>query len=98
MSISPLSGQERLRAAKAIAALRSTSASSPAPAPAVVRQADGVSISDAARSLSAAREAITDSSELRHDRVSAIKAAIANGTYKVNSRELADSLIKNFDR
>jgi negative regulator of flagellin synthesis FlgM len=59
-----------------------------------VRQPDGVQISDAARSLAAAHKSIAAADDVREDRVAAIKAAIANGTYTVNSRALANSMIR----
>jgi negative regulator of flagellin synthesis FlgM len=96
--ISPLSGQERLRAAAAAAALRANSTSGIASQAAVTRQPDAVSISDKARSLSAAHKAVADAPEVREDRVNALKAALAAGTYSVNSRTLATKLLKSSDR
>jgi negative regulator of flagellin synthesis FlgM len=93
--ISPLSGQERLRAAAAAAALRANSTSGIASQAAVTRQPDAVSISDKARSLSAAHKAVADAPEVREDRVNALKAAIAAGTYSVNSRTLATKLLRS---
>jgi negative regulator of flagellin synthesis FlgM len=94
MSISQLNAQERLRATMAAAALRSNAATAQPAASPRVRQPDGVSISAEARSLSAARQATTEAPELRVDRIAAIKAAIANGTYSVDSRDLATSLLR----
>jgi len=95
MSVSPLGGQERLRAAAAAAALRASAAGSVTPGPGVARQPDGVSISDTARSLAAARKAVADAPDVREDRVSALKAAIADGTYTVDSRNLASKLLED---
>ena len=92
MSISPLNGSDQLRAARAIAAMRGTS---PTTLPsAAVRQSDSVEISDAARSLATSRKAVADAPEIRADRVAELKAAVADGTYSVDSRALARSLIK----
>jgi negative regulator of flagellin synthesis FlgM len=92
MSISPLNGQDQLRAARALTAIR---AASPSAIPsAAVRQSDSVEISDAARSLASARSAATRSPDVRAGRVAELKAAIANGTYTVDSRQLARSLIR----
>jgi flagellar biosynthesis anti-sigma factor FlgM len=86
MSISQLNGQERLRATMATAALRSNAAAAAGlTAPAATRQPDAVSISDAGRALAAGR-------------VGAIKAAIADGTYSVDSKTLARSMIRNLGR
>jgi negative regulator of flagellin synthesis FlgM len=94
MSISPLSGQERLRASAAAAALRANAAGSAASPAAAPRQPDSVSISDKARSLGAAHKTVADAPDVREDRVSALKAAIADGTYAVDSRTLAAKLLK----
>jgi negative regulator of flagellin synthesis FlgM len=95
MSVSPLGGQERLRAAAAAAALRANSAGRGPNAPGTPRQPDAVSLSATGRSLAAARKAVTDAPDVREDRISAIKAAIADGTYSVDSRTLATKLLKN---
>jgi negative regulator of flagellin synthesis FlgM len=97
MPIAPLGGQDRLRAAAASAALRANSANRIASGPAAPRSPDAVSISDSARSLAAAHRAVADAPDVREDRVSALKAAIADGTYTVNSRNLASKLLKRSD-
>jgi negative regulator of flagellin synthesis FlgM len=97
MPISPLGGQDRLRAAAAAAALRASSASSVASPGASPRQPDAVSISDKARSLAGAHKAVANAPDVREDRVSALKAAIADGTYSVDSRNLAAKLLKHSD-
>src|ERR1700730_7090645 len=97
MSISPLGGQEPLRAATVAAAQRGKAATSPAGPAEPARQADAVSISEEARSLSAAHKAVADAPDVREDRVSALKAAIADGTYTINSRNLASKLLKSSD-
>ena len=94
MSISPLNGQEKLRAAWAAAAIRANAASTPPPSSSAPRQADIVSISEAARSLANARNVVKAAPDIREDRVAELKAAVANGTYTVDSRQLARSLIK----
>ena len=92
MPISPLNGQDQLRAARASAAIRGTSPS--AMPSAAVRQADSLELSDAARALASAHKAVANTEEVRADRVAGIKAAIANGTYSVDSRQLARSMVK----
>ena len=91
MSISQLNANDRLRAMQAAAALRGKAA--PAAAKAPTRQPDGVSLSEAALSLSAAQKAVSLSPDVREDRVQAIKAALANGTYSVDSRVLARAMV-----
>src|SRR5690349_6460509 len=97
MSINPLSPQERLRATQALAALRGNAApSAPQSAPGV-RQPDHVSISEEARALAAGRENADAPSVEREDRLAAIKAAVANGTYNVSSRDLARRMLESGD-
>src|SRR5690242_2794372 len=80
---------------RALAALRQN-ATTPAPNPAGagVRQPDSVSLSDSARELSRARATVGEASDVREDRVAALKAAVANGTYSVDSRALAQSMLR----
>ena|SRR5258708_38261257 len=92
-TISQLNGQERLRAATAAAALRKNAALGSLTTPAAARQPDAVTISDKARSMAAATRAVGDAPDVREDRVSALKAAIAAGTYSVDSRRLARKLV-----
>jgi negative regulator of flagellin synthesis FlgM len=93
MSISQVNAQPLN--VRALAALRQNAAASQAPASgAGVRQPDTVSLSDSARELSRARASVSDASDVREDRVAALKAAIANGTYSVDSRSLAQSMLR----
>ena len=92
-TISQLNGQERLNAAMAAAALRKNAAASAMTSAATVRQPDVVTISESARSIAAATRAVSEAPEVREDRVSALKAAIAAGTYSVDSRRLASKLV-----
>jgi negative regulator of flagellin synthesis FlgM len=91
-TISPLSGPERLRAAMAAAALRANAAASSVTTPAAPRQPDAVTISDKARSFINASKAVADAPDVREDRVSALKASIAAGTYAIDSRRLASKI------
>jgi negative regulator of flagellin synthesis FlgM len=93
MSISQLSGQERLRATQAIAALRGNAVGATPTTSGVARQPDAVSISDAARSLAAAQKTVSGAMDVREDRIAALKSAIADGSYSVNSRSLATSIL-----
>ena len=92
MPISPHNGQDQLRATRAIAAMR---AASPSAMPsAAVRRADSVELSDAARALNGARNTVANASDARAERIAEIKAAIANGTYAVDSHQLARSMVR----
>ena len=92
-TISQFNGQERVKAAMAAAALRKNAAASGLSSTAPVRQPDAVTISDSARAIAAATKAVSDAPAVREDRVSEIKAAMAAGTYSVDSRRLASKLI-----
>src|SRR5215472_8703988 len=94
MSISQVSAQPNVQAAMAAAALRRNAAAGPASATSPTRQRDGVELSEAARALSAASKSITSATDVRDDRIAAIKAAIANGAYTVDSRDLARSMVR----
>ncbi|MBV8719901.1 MAG: flagellar biosynthesis anti-sigma factor FlgM [Chloroflexi bacterium] len=93
MSISQINSQSlQLRA---ITALRNTAAATSTNATAApARQADSVELSASARALTNATQSVEATSDVREDRVAAIKAAIANGTYSVNSRGLAHAMVR----
>jgi flagellar biosynthesis anti-sigma factor FlgM len=98
MSISHVNGQERLRASMALAALRNSSPTSAAPASGVSRAPDAVSISPAARALAAAQKSVAAAADIREERVSGLKAAIANGTYSIDSKTLASKIAGTLGR
>jgi negative regulator of flagellin synthesis FlgM len=56
-------------------------------------QVDTVSLSDSARSLAAAHDAVQNAPEVRHEKVAEIKQRIGDGTYQVQSRVLAQKLL-----
>ena len=96
MSISQLNGQQRLRANMAAAALRHTAASQAAEPSLLTRQPDAVSISDQGRALASGQSTDAGAAAAREERVNALKAAVASGTYRVDSRTLANTLVKNY--
>jgi negative regulator of flagellin synthesis FlgM len=93
-SIPQLSAPERLRATTAAAALRKNALNVTA-APAVSRQPDGVSISDSGRAMASARTVVSAVPDTREDRINALKAAVADGTYSVDSRRLATAMVRS---
>ena len=96
MATFKINGNEPVREPAPLATRRSKAAyaASTASPP---RQADTVSLSDAARALAAANKAVAAAPDVREDRVQALKAAIAGGTYSVDSRKLARSMIQERD-
>jgi negative regulator of flagellin synthesis FlgM len=95
MDISQLNAQERTRATLASAAARrGTAAYATTPSPSVTRQPDSVNISAAARSMAAALKGVSSAPEIREERIAAIKAAVASGTYSVDSRALARAIVE----
>jgi negative regulator of flagellin synthesis FlgM len=77
---------------RALDALRQNAAVASAQSPA--RQPDSVSLSDSALSLSRASKAVSEAPDVREARVAELKAAIASGTYSVDSRSLARSILR----
>src|SRR5262249_33891295 len=96
MAISQVNSQlVNLRATMAVAARRKAEANAAsASSSAATRQADSVTFSDTARALSAANQSVASTADVREDKVAAIKAAIADGSYDVDSRALAQSMVK----
>ncbi len=58
---------------------------------------DGVEISSIGRDIQTAKKAVNEASDIREDKVAAIKAQIANGTYNVSAESFADKLMKKFE-
>jgi negative regulator of flagellin synthesis FlgM len=58
-------------------------------------QTDSVSLSDGAKSLAAARQAVQDSPDVRDQKVSEIKQRVQDGTYNVSSSVLARKILSN---
>jgi negative regulator of flagellin synthesis FlgM len=54
---------------------------------------DSVSLSDDARSLAAARQAVQGAPDLREQNVAEIKQRVQDGTYTVSSRVLARNIL-----
>ena len=56
-------------------------------------KADSVTLSDSARSLAAARQAVQDSPDMREEKVAAIKQQVDTGTYSVPTSVLARKMV-----
>jgi flagellar biosynthesis anti-sigma factor FlgM len=58
-----------------------------------VQTTDSVTLSDSARSMSAARTAVQNAPDVRQQKVADIKQQLSDGTYQVTSRALARKLL-----
>ena len=99
MSIDRVSAQGANRAYVQNADAAQTSAAAAKPAKAqhqhrAAQGADSVSLSESARSLAAAREAVQNAPDVREQKVAEIKQQISDGTYSVSSAVLARKMIK----
>ena len=56
-------------------------------------QGDRVQISDRAREMQAARQAVAQLPDVDEEKVARIKAQVQNGTYKVDGRKVADKML-----
>ena len=59
-----------------------------------VERTDSSGITGEARELASALEIVSESDEVRAERVAELKAQIANGTYKPDPREIARKLVE----
>jgi flagellar biosynthesis anti-sigma factor FlgM len=57
------------------------------------KSADSVTLSDGAKSLAAARDAVKNAPDVRNDKVSAIKQQVSDGTYQVPAKVLARKML-----
>ena len=64
-----------------------------AKAHAPVAKGDRVALSQSAKELQAAREAIAKMDDMDHEKVARIKAQIEAGTYKVDADKIAETMI-----
>jgi negative regulator of flagellin synthesis FlgM len=58
------------------------------------RKADEVSLSDGARSMAAAHEAVRNAPDVREQKVADIKQQVDSGTYQVSARVLARKMVE----
>lgn len=59
---------------------------------------DAMNVSQEAKTFSAVLQAVKKSPDIREEKVSALKEAIANNTYKVDDEKLVDKLIERMER
>src|SRR5439155_24737604 len=57
------------------------------------KSADSVTLSDGARTMAAARQAVKDAPDVRDDKVSEIKQKVSDGTYNVSAKVLARKML-----
>lgn len=60
-------------------------------------QRDQISISQAGRDYQVAKNAVSEASDIREDKVSRLKERIESGTYSVDAGAFADKLLKKFN-
>lgn len=58
---------------------------------------DEVQISSAGRDLQVAKKAVAETSDIREDKVAAMKAAINSGTYSVSNEDFASKLLEKYN-
>lgn len=91
---------DQLRASQAMSTLRSQArvdSGDKAPAsatPAMSAKADAVSLSNQGKEIGQMHQQLATEPSFNADKVAAIKAAIANGSYSVDPERLADNIIK----
>lgn len=57
---------------------------------------DKLEISQFGKDINTAKVAVQETSDIREDKVEAIKKQMAEGTYSVSTEALADKLVENF--
>jgi negative regulator of flagellin synthesis FlgM len=57
------------------------------------QQTDSVSLSESARSLASARQAVQETPDVRTDKIAEIKQRVQDGTYSVPSKVLARKML-----
>ena len=60
-----------------------------------VDASDKLELSDGSRDVATIVAKVKETPSIRQDKVDAIKAAIENGTYKVDSQQVARAILKN---
>lgn len=55
---------------------------------------DKLQISNTGKDMQVAKQAVSDASDIREDKVAAIKQRLANGTYEVSGEEFAQKMME----
>lgn len=58
---------------------------------------DQVSISQAGRDFQVAKNAVSEASDIREDKVAQLKSMIESGTYQVNPEDFANKLLEKYN-
>jgi negative regulator of flagellin synthesis FlgM len=61
-----------------------------------IRSVDSITLSDSARSLAAARDAVRNAPDVREEKVAAIRDLVSQGTYSVPASELAQNMLSSY--
>lgn len=57
---------------------------------------DKLEISQLGKDYQVAKQAVANTSDIREDKVDAIKKSLASGTYSVSSKEVSEKLVDNY--
>lgn len=57
---------------------------------------DTLEVSNVGKDLQIAKQALNATSDVREEKINAIKAAMASGTYNVSAEELADNILNRY--
>lgn len=57
---------------------------------------DTLEVSNVGKDLQVAKQALNATSDVREEKINAIKAAMASGTYNVSAEELADNILNRY--
>ena len=58
---------------------------------------DQLELSDTARVLQAANQALKNTAEIRMDKVKALRESIENGRYRVPATQIADAILREYE-
>ena len=58
--------------------------------------ADKFEISQSAKDYQVAKAAVSESSDIREEKVAELKEAVASGTYNVSAAEIADKMVSRY--
>ena len=82
----------RIETYNKIGQIYQTSAAKPVSKQAKAEKSDKIEISDFGQSLAIAKQAVSDTSDVRMDRVEKLRAEISSGNYNISSEDIAEKL------